>query len=102
KWGAPPVRTRWDDRLANLDPLDFERVMAKYYREQGYHVEECGTGGTRRGFDGGIDLKLRRDGECTVVQCKRHNVYQLTHKPVHELLGVAGTAGADRCILVNT
>ncbi|WP_052100895.1 restriction endonuclease [Novilysobacter arseniciresistens] len=102
KWGARHVRTRRDDELANLDPLEFERVVADYYRKQGYDVEECGTGGTGRGFDGGIDLKLRGNGEYVVVQCKRHNAYQLTHNPVHELLGVAGTEGADRCILVNT
>jgi len=102
QWGRRHVRERLNDRLANLDPLEFERVMADYYRGQGYDVEECGTGGTGRGFDGGIDLKLRRNGEYVVVQCKRHNAYQLTHNPVHELLGVAGTEGADRCILVNT
>lgn len=101
-WGRRHLRERQNDKLANLDPLEFERVMADYYRRQGYEVEECGTGGTGRGFDGGIDLKLRRDGEYTVVQCKRHNAYQLTHNPVHELLGVAGTEGAGRCILVNT
>lgn len=101
-WAKRRVRHRMDDQLANLDPLEFERVMADYYRQQGYSVEECGTGGTGRGFDGGIDLKLRRDGEYIVVQCKRHNAYQLTHNPLHELLGVAGTEGADRCILVNT
>lgn len=102
QWGRRHVRERQNDQLANLDPLEFERVMANYYRRQGYEVEECGTGGTGRGFDGGIDLKLRRAGEYVVVQCKRHNAYQLTHNPVHELLGVAGTEGADRCILVNT
>lgn len=102
RWGKRRVRNRLDDLLANLDPLEFERVMAGYYRKHGFEVEECGTGGTGLGFDGGIDLKLRRDGEYVLVQCKRHNVYQLTHNPVHELLGVTGTEGADRCILVNT
>ncbi len=99
RWGGRPrVQDRRDDALANLDPHDFERIVADYYREQGYRVEHCARPGF---FDGGIDLKLFRDGEYTIVQCKRENALQVTHNVVHELLGVMVTQKADRAILVN-
>lgn len=99
--GRPRVRNRRDDRLAKLDPLEFERVVAEYYRRQGYTVEHCGTGGGGRRFDGGIDLKMYRDGEYTIVQCKRENALQVTHNVGHELLGVLMTERANRAIVVN-
>ncbi|MGV8940306.1 MAG: restriction endonuclease [Lysobacter sp.] len=100
-WDRPRVRNRRDDRLARLDPLEFERVVADYYRRQGYTVEHCGTGGGGRRFDGGIDLKMHRDGEYTIVQCKRENALQVTHNVGHELLGILMTERADRAIVVN-
>jgi restriction system protein len=98
----PPVQNRRYDRLALLDPREFERVVAAYYRRRGYQVEHCGTGRGGRRFDGGIDLKLYRDGSYTVVQCKRENALQVTHNVGHELLGVVLTEKADRAIVVNS
>jgi hypothetical protein len=98
RWGRPRVQDRRDDALANLDPHEFERVVADYYRAQGYRVEHCARPGH---FDGGIDLKLFRGSEYVIVQCKRENALQVTHNVVHELLGVMLTEGADRAIVVN-
>lgn len=100
-FGRPDVRNRRSDRLALLDPQEFERVVAGYYRRLGYQVEHCGAGRGGRRFDGGIDLKMYRDGSYTVVQCKRENALQVTHKVGHELLGIMLTEKADRAIVVN-
>lgn len=102
RYGLKPVRNRCDDALARMDPLAFERLMGDYYRRQGYSVEDVGTGGRARLYDGGIDLKLYKEGEYTVVQCKRENAYQVTHNVVHELLGVMLTEGASRAVVVTT
>lgn len=102
RWDSRAVQNRRYDRLANLDPLEFERVVADYYRRQGYAVEHCGTGGGRNRFDGGIDLKMYRDGEYTIVQCKRENARKVTHNVGHELLGVLLTEKANHAIVVNT
>lgn len=85
--------------LARLDPAEFEALVATHYRRQGYEVERVGRGGAH--FDGGIDLKLRRGSEYIVVQCKRENVFQVTHNVGHELLGVMCTQGATGAIVVN-
>lgn len=100
-FGRPRVRNYRGDRLARLDPREFELVVADYYRRQGYTVEHCGTGSGRSRFDGGIDLKMYRDGEYTIVQCKRENALQVTHNVGHELLGVLMTERADHAIVVN-
>lgn len=102
RFGKKPVRHRRDDALARIDPLEFERLLADYYQQQGYQVDHSGTGGRAYKYDGGIDLKLHRDGEYTVVQCKRENAFQITHNPVHELLGVMLTEGASRAIVITT
>jgi restriction system protein len=93
---------RWDDSLSRMDPLKFEALVADYYRGQGYRVVECGTGGTKSRFDGGIDLKLYRDDEYIVVQCKRYTNSVVKHNDVHQLLGIMHTEGATRAIFINS
>lgn len=102
KRGLKPVRHRWDDALARMDPLEFEGLIADHYRREGFRVEHVGTGGSNNRYDGGIDLKLYRDDEFIVVQCKRHTVFQITHKDVHELLGIMHTERATGAIFVNS
>lgn len=82
------VRNRHDDSLSRVDWRDFERLLADYYRRQGYQVEHCGTGAGASRFDGGIDLKLFRDDAYLVVQCKHWNARQVTHNAMHELAGI--------------
>ncbi len=97
-----PVRSRWDDSLTRVGWDDFERRVAEYYRGQGYRVEHTGTGATLGMSDGGIDLKLFRGGEYTVVQCKHWNTGQVPHNAVHELIGVMHTQGAQRAVLISS
>jgi hypothetical protein len=96
------VRSRWDDSLTRVGWADFEYRVAAYYRSQGYRVEHTGTGSTFGMSDGGIDLKLFRGDEYTVVQCKHWNVGQVPHNAVHELIGVMHTEHAQRAILISS
>src|SRR5690606_15256432 len=61
--GLKRVRERRNDALAGEDWARVERLLADYYRGQSYAVEHCGTGGRAARFDGGVDLRLRRDGK---------------------------------------
>jgi hypothetical protein len=101
-YGLKKVRSRWTDTLTQVAWDEFERRVAEYYRGQGYRVEHTGTGSSRAMSDGGIDIKLYRDGEYTVVQCKHWNVGQVPHNAVHELIGVMHTEGAHRAILITS
>jgi restriction system protein len=100
--GLKNVQSRWNDSLSRVGWADLESLLADYYRGQGYQVEHVGTGASGADFDGGIDLKLRKDDQYIVVQCKHWNVKQVTHNAMHELFGVMLTQGATGAILVTS
>lgn len=100
--GLRRVRHRRIDALSRVPWERLESLVAEYYAGQGYRVEHVGTGGTGSRFDGGVDLKLRKGHEYILVQCKGWNAYQVTHNPVHELLGIMLNEGATGAIVVTT
>lgn len=73
-------------RLDNLDPTQFEELVAQLYEKQGYAVQL--TGGSH---DGGIDILAERDSggtrERVVVQCK-HQQANVGRPVVQQLWGV--------------
>jgi restriction system protein len=85
-------------RLNSLSWQAFENQVAEVYRQQGYFVEETGGGGG----DGGIDLILHRNGQKSVVQCKRWKTYKVSVQPIRELFGVMTAEGADRAIFITS
>lgn len=100
--GLKNVRGRYSDALSRVSWDRFEHLLAEYYRQQGYAVDHCGTGGAGGKFDGGIDLKLRRGEEFILVQCKHWNAKQVPHNDVHQLLGLMVNEGATGAILVTS
>jgi len=87
--------------LASLRRLPwkrFEDLLGEAYRRQGYTVEETLGGGA----DGGVDLILGRDGNVTLVQCKRWNGAPVGVRQVRELYGVLHDRGASAAKLVAT
>jgi hypothetical protein len=102
RWDRKPDQARHRDALSELDWRDFERLVANYYRDQGFEVDHAGTGGRSSAFDGGVDLRLRKDGQLTLVQCKRDSVFQTEHNVVNELLGIKINEGADEAIVITT
>lgn len=53
--------------LFALSPEAFERLAARLFESMGFEVERSGAPG-----DQGVDLRLRKDGQLSVVQCKRY------------------------------
>jgi restriction system protein len=100
--GLKRVSQRRNDALSRVGWEQLESLLANYYRGRGYQVEEVGTGATGAKFDGGIDLKLRKDNEYILVQCKHWNAMKVTHNAVHELLGIMVNQGATGAILVSS
>lgn len=95
-------RKRFDDWLSRLEATKFEALLAEYFRDQDYRVEHVGAAARGRRFDGGIDLKLYKENEYRIVQCKNWNAMQVTHNAVHELLGVMLTQRATGAIVVTS
>lgn len=102
KDGLKRVSNRRDDALSRTRWDRLESLLADYYRAQGYRVEHVGTGATGRRFDGGVDLKLHKDDQFILVQCKGWNAYKVPHNEVHQLIGLMVNEGANGAILVNT
>ena len=100
--GLKNVRNRRVDALSRVGWDRLEILMADYYQRQGYQVEHVGTGGAGNRFDGGVDLKLHKDGQYIVVQCKHWNAKQVPHNAVHELLGIMVNEGANGAILATS
>lgn len=84
------------DSLATLGWRQFELLAGEAFRRQGYVVEETGLGGA----DGGIDLILRRDGRCTLVQCKQWRRYRVPVSVVREMYGLLAHHRADAVLVV--
>lgn len=75
--------------LAGLSWVEFERLVGEGFRQRGYAVAE-----TRSGADGGIDLRLNKNGELFLVQCKHWRAQKVPVEVVRELYGVIAAEGA--------
>ncbi len=84
--------------FAGLTWKEFEELVGEYYRRKGYKVRE----NFQRGPDGGVDLWLSKNGEKTMVQCKRWNNRKVGVKPVRELYGIMSAEGAAKGILATS
>ena len=84
--------------IRGLSWREFERLIAQSFREQGYSVIE----NDGPGADGGIDVRLRRSGETTIVQCKHYRNSRVGVAVIREMLGVQVSEEADATMVVTT
>lgn len=85
------------EQLYNLHPAEFERYVARLFRQKGYKVVVRGRSG-----DLGVDLVItRHGGKRAIAQCKR---YRNTIGPdiVRELYGTLIHEGVSHAFLVTT
>ncbi len=94
---AKPLAPLTLEALYNLHPADFERYVARLFRQKGYKASVRGRSG-----DLGVDLVVtRQGGKRAIVQCKR---YRNTIGPdiVRELYGTLMHEGVSHAFLVTT
>jgi restriction system protein len=77
--------------------IEFEELVAANYVAQGYEVDRVGQSGP----DGGIDLRMRRNGETVLVQCKHYRNSWVHELPLRQFLGSLESFKADRGIFVS-
>lgn len=86
--------------LDELNGTEFERLLALYFRDQGYVVHEVGIGGN----DGGVDLVIvDKRGERTAVQAKcyaEHNMVPV--QTVRELVAAKRNHNCMLTLLITT
>lgn len=86
------------DKIRDLDWPEFERMVSEAFRRQGYNVDHLGGPNP----DGGVDQRLRKDGQVTLVQCKHWKQWKVGVQVVRELLGVVTCEGAQSGIVVTS
>lgn len=84
------------DSLRAMNWKQFEMLVGEAFRRQGYRVEETGLGGA----DGGIDLRMSKNGMVTLVQCKQWRSQRVDVKVVREMYGLLTHHGADTVKIV--
>lgn len=84
------------DSLRAMNWRQFELLVGEAFRRQGYRIEETGLGGA----DGGIDLRLSKNGKSTLVQCKQWRSQRVDVKTVREMYGLLAHHGADAVKIV--
>jgi len=85
------------ESIKSLSWREFEELVGEAYRRQGYFVLE----NQGEGADGGVDLRLRKDGNKVYVQCK-HWKRNVGVKVVRELYGVVKAQKAAKGIIVTS
>lgn len=86
------------DPIKNMSWQEFEMLISEFFRKQHYLVFENLSGGP----DGGIDLRIKKDGKTFFVQCKHWKKYNVGVSIVREQLGIMAAEGADGSIIVTS
>lgn len=84
------------DSLRTMNWRQFEMLVGEAFRRRGYRIEETGLGGA----DGGIDLRLSKEGKITLVQCKHWRSQRVDVKVAREMYGLLAHHGADAVKIV--
>ncbi len=72
------------DSIQNLSWREFEELVSEAFRRRGYFVLE----NPDKGPDGGVDIRLRKNGQLVFVQCKHWKSRKVGVKIIRELYGV--------------
>ena len=83
-------RQRGIDSIRRLAWREFEELVAEAFRREGYSVRENVVAGA----DGGVDVRLRREGRAYLVQCKHWARNRVSVAVVREMFGVMTAEGA--------
>jgi restriction system protein len=74
---------------------EFEELVAEAYRRQGFRVIENGFGP-----DGGVDVKLIKDNQTTLVQCKQWRSKNVGVAVIREMFGILTAESASKVVII--
>lgn len=81
--------------VAALSWIEFERLLGEYFRGRGFTIVE-----SQRGADGGVDLKLAKDGQSVLVHAKRWLMRDVSVQVVREMHGLVRNRSRTRGVVV--
>jgi restriction system protein len=85
------------DSLGELSWRQFESLISEAFRRKGFLVLD----NIEDGPDGGVDLRLRKNGQLVFVQCKHWKAKSVGVKVVRELYGVMAAKNVKHGIVVT-
>jgi restriction system protein len=85
------------DSVGELDWRQFEGLVSEAFRRKGFIVID----NIEDGPDGGVDLRLRKNGQVVFVQCKHWKARSVGVKVVRELYGVMAVKSVKHGIVVT-
>jgi restriction system protein len=83
--------------IGELDWRQFESLVSEAFRREGFLVLD----NIEDGPDGGVDLRMRKNGQVVFVQCKHWKARSVGVKVVRELYGVMAAKGVKHGIVVS-
>jgi restriction system protein len=83
------------DSINALSWKEFEELVAEAYRRQGFRVIENGFGP-----DGGVDVKLIKGNQTTLVQCKQWRSKNVGVAVIREMFGVMTAESASKVVII--
>ncbi|KOY64015.1 hypothetical protein AM629_00860 [Photorhabdus heterorhabditis] len=85
--------------LLELNPIEFENLVAKLLELEGYkNVAVSGRSGDR-----GVDIRCHdEEGNLVIVQCKRYTKSKIGSTPIQRLHSFGVTRGASKMICITT
>ncbi len=90
------AKIRLPEYLTKMDPEEFEHLVCDLFRKMGYEVEHTPYSG-----DGGVDGYLKKNGDLSILQCKR--VQGSVGEPIlRDLFGTMHAKGAKEGVVVTT
>ena len=83
------------DSIKALGWKEFEELVAEAYRRQDFRVIENGFGP-----DGGVDVKLIKGNQTTLVQCKQLSSKYVGVAVIREMFGVMTAESASKVVII--
>ncbi len=90
-------RLQRQEAIAELSPQDFERFVGSWFAAQGYSIEQ-----TPLTADRGVDVRISRDNERAIVQCKHSPGGRVGRPVLQGLFGQMVAERADRAYVVTS
>jgi restriction system protein len=86
------------DSIRKLTWKRFEELVAEAYRRKGFTVIENSGSGP----DGGVDIRLHKDGQLHLVQCKQWRSHKVGVSVVREMYGLLSAESAASSIVISS
>lgn len=86
------------ESIRDLSWKAFEELVAEAYRRKGYRVIE----NHQLGADGGVDLRLEKDGFTHLLQCKQWKTRKVGVSTVREMFGIMTAEKAAGVIVITS